>query len=75
MARVSGGRPAETAAPAIRDAVHATDPQSPVSFEKTFDEVIQETFARPRESSRRAACITVVSLKVSWPTVARRATS
>jgi putative ABC transport system permease protein len=48
MARTSG-RPAETAAPAIREAVHAADPEAPVSYEKSFDAVIQETFARPRE--------------------------
>ncbi|PYR57404.1 MAG: hypothetical protein DMF91_19565 [Acidobacteria bacterium] len=48
MARTSG-RPAETAASAIRDAVRAADPQAPVSYEKSFDAVIDETFARPRE--------------------------
>jgi len=48
VARAARG-PAETAAPAIRDAVHAVDPQLPVSYEMTFDEVMRETFARPRE--------------------------
>jgi putative ABC transport system permease protein len=48
MARTSG-RPAETAASAIREAVRAADPQAPVSYEKSFDAVIAETFARPRE--------------------------
>jgi putative ABC transport system permease protein len=41
--------PAETLAVAIRDAVHDIDPQLPVSYEMTFDEVLRETFARPRE--------------------------
>jgi putative ABC transport system permease protein len=48
MARTSG-RPAETAMSAIRDAVRAADPQAPVSYEKSFDAIIEETFARPRE--------------------------
>jgi putative ABC transport system permease protein len=48
VARAAGGR-AETAAPAIRNAVHDVDPQLPVSYEMTFDEVLRETFARPRE--------------------------
>ena len=41
--------PAQTAAPAIRDAVRAVDPDLPVSYEMTFDEIVRETFARPRE--------------------------
>ena len=48
MARTSG-RPAETAVSAIREAVRAADAQAPVSYERTFDAVIAETFARPRE--------------------------
>ena len=48
MARTSG-RPPETVAAAIRDAVRTADPQAPVSYEMSFDGVIQETFARPRE--------------------------
>jgi len=48
VARAARG-PAETAAPAIRNAVHDVDPQLPVSYEMTFDEVLRETFARPRE--------------------------
>jgi putative ABC transport system permease protein len=48
MARTSGGT-AETAAAAIRDAARAGDPQAPVSYEKSLDAVMQETFARPRE--------------------------
>ena len=48
VARAARG-PAETAAPAIRNAVHDVDPQLPVSYEMTFEEVLRETFARPRE--------------------------
>jgi putative ABC transport system permease protein len=48
MARTTG-LPPETVAPAIREAVRAVDPQSPVSFEQSFEEVIHESFARPRE--------------------------
>jgi putative ABC transport system permease protein len=48
MARSARG-PAETLAPVIRNAVGAVDPELPVSYEMTFDDVIRETFARPRE--------------------------
>src|SRR5262249_36568774 len=48
VARAAHG-PAQTAAAAIRDAARAVDPQLPVSYEMTFDDVIRETFARPRE--------------------------
>ena len=47
MARARG--PAAAAAPAIREAVRAVDPQLPVLYEQTFDDVVRETFARPRE--------------------------
>ena len=42
------GRPADAAA-AIREAVHATDPEQPTFDEKTLSDVRDETFARPRE--------------------------
>jgi putative ABC transport system permease protein len=48
VARAARG-PAQTSAAAIRDAVSAIDPELPVSYEMTFDDVIRETFARPRE--------------------------
>jgi len=48
FARTSGAPP-ETAAPAIRAAVRATDARLPVSYEMTYDDVIRETFSRPRE--------------------------
>jgi putative ABC transport system permease protein len=47
LARSRG--PATAAAAAIRDAVRAVDPELPVSYEMTFDELLRETFARPRE--------------------------
>jgi hypothetical protein len=46
MARSNG--PAGMAAAAIREAVSAADPQAPISNEKTFAEVIEDTFTRPR---------------------------
>jgi putative ABC transport system permease protein len=47
MARSRG--PVTAAAAAIRDAVRAVDPELPVSYEMTFDDILRETFARPRE--------------------------
>jgi predicted permease len=47
MARASG--PAEAAAPAIRNAVAAVDPETPVSYEMSFDAVVREALARPRD--------------------------
>jgi len=64
MARVSG-RPAETATRAIRDAVHAADPQLAMSYEQTFDDVIQETFARPRDLAWLVGAFAVLALVLS----------
>ena len=64
MARVSG-RPAEAATRAIRDAVRAADPQLAVSYEQTFDDVIQETFARPRELAWLVGAFAVLALVLS----------
>ena len=50
MAR-SAAASAGTAATAIREAVRAVDPQLPVSYEMSFDDVVRETFARPREAA------------------------
>ncbi|HEV3141595.1 MAG TPA: ADOP family duplicated permease [Vicinamibacterales bacterium] len=50
IARAASGR-AENAASAIRNAVAAVDPQLPVSYEMSFDDVVRETFARPREAA------------------------
>jgi putative ABC transport system permease protein len=64
MARTSG-RPPETVAPAIREAVRAVDAQSPVSYEQSFEEVIQETFARPREVAWLVAAFAALALVLS----------
>jgi putative ABC transport system permease protein len=50
VARVASGPP-QSAAQAIRNAVAAVDPQLPVSYEMSFDDVVRETFARPREAA------------------------
>ena len=64
MARVSG-RSAETATQSIRDAVRAADPQLAVSYEKTFDDVVQETFTRPRELASLVGVFAVLALVLS----------
>ena len=64
MTRTSG-RQAETAATAIRDAVRAADPQAPVSYEMSFDAVIQETFARPREMAWIVGAFAALALVIS----------
>jgi ABC-type antimicrobial peptide transport system permease subunit len=48
VARAARG-PAESAAAAMREAVRAIDPDQPLSYEMSFDDVVRETFARPRE--------------------------
>jgi putative ABC transport system permease protein len=50
LVRVESGPP-ENAVLAIRNAVAAVDPQLPVSYEMSFDDVVRETFARPREAA------------------------
>jgi ABC-type antimicrobial peptide transport system permease subunit len=47
VARADGQ--AGTAAPAIRNAVAAVDPETPVSYETSFEDVVRESLARPRE--------------------------
>jgi putative ABC transport system permease protein len=64
MARTSG-LPPGAAAPAIREAVRAVDPQSPVSYEQSFEEVIHETLARPREMARLVGAFAVLALVLS----------
>ena len=49
VARAARDGPAESASAAIREAVRAVDPDLPLSYEMTFDDVVRETFARPRE--------------------------
>ena len=48
VARAAHG-PAQSAAAALREAVRAVDPDLPLSYEMTFDDVLRETFARPHE--------------------------
>lgn len=64
MARTNGPPP-ETAAPAIREAVRSADPQAPVSYENSFDGVIQETFARPREMAWLVGAFAALALVLS----------
>ena len=64
MARTSG-RSAETAASAIRDAARAADPQAPISYEKSFDAIIEETFARPREMAWLVGAFAGLALIIS----------
>jgi ABC-type antimicrobial peptide transport system permease subunit len=49
VARAARGPLQSSAAAAIREAVRAIDPDLPVSYEMSFDDVLRETFARPRE--------------------------
>jgi len=48
VARAARG-PLRSTAAAMREAVHAVDPDLPLSYEMTFDDIVRETFARPRE--------------------------
>lgn len=64
MARTSGWPP-ETMAPAIREAVRSVDPKSPVSYEQSFEGVIQGTFARPREVAWLVGTFAVLALVLS----------
>ncbi len=64
MARTSG-RPAESAVSAIHEAVRAADPQAPVSYEKSLDAVIEETFARPREMAWLVGSFAAIALVLS----------
>ena len=64
VARTSGWPP-ETMASTIREAVRAVDAESPVSYEQTFEEVIQGTFARPREVAWLVGAFAVLALVLS----------
>ena len=64
MARTTG-RSAESAARLIREAVRAVDPQLPVSYEMTFDDVLRETFARPRELAWLIGAFAALALLLS----------
>jgi putative ABC transport system permease protein len=58
------GAPA-SAAPAIRDAVRAIDPDQPTYDEKTLDEVRRETFARSREVAWLSGAFALLALVLS----------
>jgi putative ABC transport system permease protein len=64
MARTAG-RSAESAAPLIREAVRSVDPQLPVSYEMTFDDVLRQTFARPRELAWLIGAFAALALLLS----------
>jgi putative ABC transport system permease protein len=64
MARATGPA-AEMAAPAMREAVRFADPQLPLSYEMTFDDVVRETFARPREAAGLIAAFAALAFALS----------
>src|SRR5262249_47352897 len=64
MARTTGA-PAETASAAIRNAVRTADAQAPVSYEESFDSLIRETFARPREMAWLVGAFAALALILS----------
>ena len=64
IARTTGAPP-ETAAPAIRAAVRTTDARLPVSYEMTCDDVIRETFSRPREMAWIIGAFAALALLLS----------
>jgi putative ABC transport system permease protein len=58
----TSGAPAATAASAIRDAVRSVDAHLPVSYEMTFDEVVRDTFSRPREMAGLIGTFAAIAL-------------
>ena len=64
MARARGPA-AEMAAPGMREAVRSADPQLPLSYEMTFDDVVRETFARPREAAWLIAAFAALAFALS----------
>jgi len=64
VARAALG-PAESAAAPMREAVRAIDPDLPLSYEMTFDDVLRETFARPRELAWLIGSFAAVALLLS----------
>jgi len=61
------GRPGggDSAASAIREAVRSVDPQVPVSYEMRMEDVVQETFARPREMAWIVGAFAMLALVLS----------
>jgi putative ABC transport system permease protein len=58
-----GGR--EVAPGAIREAVRSVDPQAPVSYEMAMSDVVQESFARPREMAWIVGAFAILALVLS----------
>ena len=54
-----------TAASAIRDAVRAADPDQPTFDEKSLDDVLRESFARPRELAWLLGAFAALALVLS----------
>jgi putative ABC transport system permease protein len=63
VARTAG--PPHAAAPAMREAVRAGDPDQPTFDEKTLDEVRRETFARSREIAWLIGAFAALALVLS----------
>src|SRR5206468_366701 len=61
----AAGAPPAAAAAAIREAVRAADPETPVSDEKTLDDVMAEPFARPREVAWLIGAFAALALVLS----------
>jgi predicted permease len=53
------------AARAIREAVASVDPQVPVSYEMPMDDVVQESFARPKEMAWIVGAFAMLALVLS----------
>jgi len=64
MARTAG-LPPESTVRAIREAVRAVDSEAPLSYERTFDAVVEETFARPREIAWIVGAFAVLALALA----------
>jgi putative ABC transport system permease protein len=61
----TNGAPADAAAPAIRAAVRSTDSHLPLSYEMTFDDMVRDTFARPREMAWIVGSFAALALLLS----------
>ncbi len=55
----------DAAAQALRDVVRSVDPQAPVSYEMRMDDVVNETFARPREMAWIIGAFAALALVLS----------
>jgi len=64
LARDRPGGP-NVAAGAIREAVRSVDSQAPVSYEMPMSDVVQESFARPREMAWIVGAFAILALALS----------